>query len=384
MTTTRERPRLAELATDLLAREHAANEHLSRVAPDPDAEALTIAAMANRIERDAHRRRLARAAWGLSLAAAFAVGVGATWMATHRARPALATVAPRAEARPEVRVDVTARAEGDGVRFVHDGREAPLGDDTALGEGDRVVAAAGARASIALSTGTRFAIEPGADFTVVQRGATQSFALDAGSVHVDVAKLHAGERFLVQTADAEVEVRGTSFRVTAAAPSCGGSATRVEVTEGVVVVRSASGETRVPAGERWPQGCDAPTPAPAGTVPAKPPTTLRAPRVAPPAAAAREDAAPEETSALKAQNRLYSGALASKRAGDARAAAAQFDQYLALYPDGALAESAAVQRFEVLAAFDRPRAVDAARAYLARWPSGFGREEAAALVAGGR
>ena len=54
---------------------------------------------------------------------------------------------------------------------------------------------------------------------------------------------------------------------------------------------------------------------------------------------------------------------------------------LARFPNGALAESAAVQRMKVMREIDRGRARELARAYLARYPHGFAREQAAALLA---
>src|SRR5690606_20168407 len=46
-------------------------------------------------------------------------------------------------------------------------------------------------------------------------GRAEVVELAAGRVTVEVARLRAGERFVVRTEDAEVEVRGTAFEVEA-------------------------------------------------------------------------------------------------------------------------------------------------------------------------
>ena len=82
---------------------------------------------------------------------------------------------------------------------------------------------------------------------LVEQSQRKRFSLEAGSLFAKVAKLTADERFVVATPDAEVEVRGTAFRVTIvpADRACeDGSPTRLEVTEGVVVVRHAGVEHR--------------------------------------------------------------------------------------------------------------------------------------------
>ena len=94
--------------------------------------------------------------------------------------------------------------------------------------------------------------------TVAAEGAAQVLHLDAGSVELHVEKLTSAQRFLVDTPDSEVEVRGTRFSVSVVPPdaACGaGVRTRVAVTEGVVVVRHAGLEDRVALGESWPAGC---------------------------------------------------------------------------------------------------------------------------------
>jgi hypothetical protein len=249
-------------------------------------------------------------------------------------------------------------------------RSTPLVEGEALAPGSRIVARPGGHAILAFATGTRLTVEDEGDVTLVDGGPTSVIAVARGSLRADVAKLHAHERFLVRTDDAEVEVRGTSFRVSAGG-ACDGAGTRVEVYEGVVVVRHGADESRVAAGESWqPQEC-APTPAPAAQPrPAK--------SVAPP----RPHGDTRSVSALRAQNDLFAAAVAAKQSGDTSGAAERFDEFVTRWPGSALAESAAAQRMKLLHASGSRRAADAARAYLARWPEGFARAEAEGIVAG--
>jgi hypothetical protein len=72
--------------------------------------------------------------------------------------------------------------------------------------------------------------------------------------------------------------------------------------------------------------------------------------------------------------------MACKRRGDVAGSLAALDGLIAAYPRGTLAESAQVEKMRVLASADRRRAADAARAYLARYPNGYARDEARALT----
>jgi hypothetical protein len=212
----------------------------------------------------------------------------------------------------------------------------------------------------------------------VAQGATQLFRLAAGSLRADVQKLHAGERFLIRTSDAEIEVHGTSFRVANVPPdpSCGGgTATRVSVYEGVVTVRAAAGEASVRAGQVWPTDCGRTV---AGSSAA---SSAGAARVARPSTAANTPAV-VSPSQLAAQNDLFAQASAAEREGRTADALARLQELVAKYPSGPLAESAAAERMTILSRTDRARAVDAAKAYLARYPAGFARSQAEAVVRG--
>jgi outer membrane protein assembly factor BamD (BamD/ComL family) len=94
-------------------------------------------------------------------------------------------------------------------------------------------------------------------------------------------------------------------------------------------------------------------------------------------------------SSLAEQNNLYARAIAAMRhataaksRSDAHEALAAFDQLMAKYPSGPLAESAAVERMRLLHVTDPARAVSAARLYLNSYPNGQARAEAEGIVAG--
>ncbi len=163
----------------------------------------------------------------------------------------------------------------------------------------------------------------------------------SGAVSVHVAKLNAAERFVVVTPDAEVEVRGTRFKVDlvpAAADCGGGTLTRVSVEEGVVDVRGPSGEARVPAGAQWPPGCDRPQ-APSARAPqGRPRATVARTAAVPP----RSSEAPSST--LATENDLFASALRAGREGNRRQAVELLDLLLNRFPRSPLHASAAAAR----------------------------------------
>jgi hypothetical protein len=283
--------------------------------------------------------------------------------------------------------------------MVHDRAELALSNGQVLAEGDRVLLPRDSEASIVLSTGTHLHLEGGADLTLVEARSTQRLHLAAGSMHLDVAKLRAGERFLVRTGDAEIEVRGTSFQVVAAAsidPSCEDrTTTRVTVREGIVSVRAGASEARVGAGEAWPRGCGAAPALPAATETSSPPpvqqapsATIPAPRAPRSTGSAVHNGAASATSAtsasdLAAQNDALAAAVAAKRSGDTETALAGFDRFLSTYPRSPLTETVVVERMKLLATTHPARGLQAARDYLARYPHGFARADAETILEGG-
>jgi len=336
-----------------------------------EVRARTIAAMEAALRAKARKSELRRRSTRFALAASFVLAALGGYAMHRRSR-----VAPQAEVTASVRrLDGTASTWRNGQ---------PVPFEGALNNGDRVTTAAGSHAEIALSTGTSVVLGPSTDTTFTGANNLQSFSLATGRVHARVAKLHDGERFLVRTADVEVEVRGTIFEVSLAEsdPSCGGGTrTRVSVTEGVVVVRGNAGETRVAAGESWPSGCvaGAPTPSTSVAVVTPPAPSVSAAPAPHPIVSVSASASVD---ALAAKNDLFASALAAKRRGELHVALAAFESYLTKYPSGELVESASAQRMAILGKLDSAKAAVAAKQYLASWPNGFAREEAEALSKG--
>lgn len=357
-----DRTPLARAATERLA-----SAEPKIAAPGPAARDAAVAAIAQAIVASARARRRRRVAWA---AVAVAAGVAAIGSARVLSRGARST-------------EVVAQG-GDGVTLSHGGAVGPLAGGIALAGGDRVHVPPFATASLSLSTGTRVDVEGGSDLVLVAKDGDQIFALDAGATRFSVAKVEPGRRFVVRTADVEIEVRGTAFRVATGQPTCDGTTTRVWVSEGTVVVRRAGQEWALAAGGGWPAGCS--EPAATTTVPAIASTNLPA-SIASSAAPATPHKAtevkvihePKPASDLAAQNDLFAEATAKKRAGDRAGAAAAYERLLAKWPSGPLAETAAIERMRLLQGTARR---DAAKSYLARWPNGSARREAEAFAAG--
>jgi len=364
------RPRLSDAAAKVL-REAPLSANR---APTRDEEARALAAVAQAIRGNATRRSRGRYAAGALVAAAAAVAL-VVGVRTRRGAPV---------------VDPSAVVATSGA-VILSGPKAPSHFD----DGARAVADEGPGA-FTLGTGTRMSLDKGGALSVIEQGAVQRYSLDRGAIRLDVAKLGTAQRFVLRTADAEIEVRGTSFHV-AVMPDTAGCApaatTHVEVFEGVVVVRAFGDEATLRAGDMWPQCHSVVAPSTAST-PAPPRAAIGAPDEGAPAVAtaARQTprtptprapgtaqrAAPPTSSALAAQNDLFSEAVTASRMGENTRAVALFDQFLAEYPGSSLAESATAQRMRLLGNGDAKRA--AARAYLARYPSGFARADAEAIL----
>jgi len=293
--------------------------------------------------------------------------------------------------------------------------------DRPLGAGDQVFAPLTGSVRLGDLGGTQLTLEPGGMLTVVESTATRRFALRRGAVEARVRKLVAGERFIIETADAEIEVHGTEFRVALGEPEsvpCTGVgpkasvATRVSVTGGVVSVKWSGDEQRLRPGDEWPPRCAdtraqlarqegegaaaAAPPAIAPSAEPLPPSRSsrhhasggsKGQRPAAPAAAGNDAAelrAPRRevpASVLEAQNDLFISAVRARRAGQNARALALFERFMRDYPDASLFESALVHKMRLLAATsDLAGAAASARQYLTRFPDGFARDEARALL----
>jgi ferric-dicitrate binding protein FerR (iron transport regulator) len=349
-------PRLAEAAARLMADSR-------KDAPDRPVPPLprdrAIDAIARAIEARARLRRRRRWVMRTGAAAAIvALGVGMTAMTSrHRTPIAQSAATPTA---------AVLHVEGGGVDVQPGpGTTDPRAGASPLGRGSRLVARPDGRATLAFATGTQLTLEEKADVTIVSEGATQRFALTGGAVRAHVAKLGPGDRFVIATSDAEIEVRGTSFRVSVVPPdaACGdGTTTRVDVVEGTVWVKHAGGEAVVDAGETWPTGCTPPVVAPSANVVAPTPSTVKSSALA--------------ASKLAEQNDLFADGVAAKRRGANAEAIATFERFAAKYPASPLAESATIERMKLLDASGSPLAKGAATQYLARYPHGYARDDA--------
>jgi ferric-dicitrate binding protein FerR (iron transport regulator) len=174
----------------------------------------------------------------------------------------------------------------------------------------------------------------------------EAVKLVRGRAHLQVRKLHGGQRFHVLTPDADVQVRGTEFDVEligSTAPAgaepavehrAGSPGTCVRVQEGLVAV-VAGGETHLVApGQTW--GC-----------PVEAPVARRAPAPAVALPAPERHVAPSgptpprpTPSDLREQNELFQRALEAERGGRYGDATRLYRRLLARSPHGPLSAQA--------------------------------------------
>jgi hypothetical protein len=239
--------------------------------------------------------------------------------------------------------------------------------------------------------------------------ANHRFSLARGSVHLEVAKLKRGQRFLLNTVDAEVEVHGTVFDVSVLNASNGcEQRTRVSVKEGLVEVRSAVELRTLRSGEVWTGTCPSPAKASKAeltsvavgsaksaiksesltehlasrSISAVDPTDDARPPSGTGQATTPNLLLTEATPAseLAKQNDIYARASVEQNQGHRLEALALYNQLIARYPGSALVESAHVQRIRLLRQTNKADAIREAGQYLVQFPKGFARAEAEALV----
>lgn len=317
----------------------------SRITPArPAAADGAIAELGDTIRRAALRRRRRRAVLTGALGAGGCAVAAAVLLVLRPGAQPPATVAQRHAPPPAF---VAARAGGATVDRA-DHRPEALAPGTIWHPGDRL-RSQGAPVELSGPDGTSLTLAASSELQLLRADAERWLRLNAGGVSVHVAKLGAGQRFVIVTPDAEVEVRGTRFKVelAPAAADCGhGTVTRVQVTEGVVEVRSPQGDVRVPAGAHWPAACaqaaavSAPRPAHARTrlVPARATAVVASP------AAAQARIETPSSSTLATENDLFSSALRAEREGDRHEAMELLDVLLARFPRSPLQASAAAAR----------------------------------------
>ncbi len=216
---------------------------------------------------------------------------------------------------------------------------------------------------------------PGARWRQARHDGLETVTLAEGALGIHVRPQHAGERFLVDLPDGELEVRGTTFDVSVS----GGGTRSVHVDEGLVELRLQEHPVvRLGMGESW-------TAAPAGpaentsssrAVPSTPvPRATSVPAI-PAAPAGSAAAAPDDGATA------YADALDRLRGGRSEEAAAAFHAFLLAHPTAAQAEDASFLEAVALARAGRVDAAAlAAEHHLASYPGSFHRREAAILAA---
>ena len=336
-----------------------------------------LAAM-KRLQRSVVRERRAlssRARWIVAAAAlALAVAIAAVGI--------LRSTAPIADQAAE---SVRLRAVAGIVEVRRSGHRDIVGADTRLlAPGETVETGAGAVASLFLPSGATFSMTERARLQVERRApAHEGVRLAMGRIDVHVPKLPSGGTFVVESTDATVTVRGTRFAVVVeGAPR---PVTRVEVSEGVVAVASRGKTVELRSGDRW-SSAEAPDEvAPEATALPGRGTEASLPSPALPAAGASNSTnAGRPRSTLGNENELLSQAMAASAAGDDAGALSLLGAFLSKHPRSPLAENASVERLRVLARTgNRAAAARSARAYLARYPEGMGKDLARRLATEG-
>lgn len=260
----------------------------------------------------------------------------------------------------------------------------------------------GTEAPAALAAPTyRLDASPGASWQTIAEGAAHRLRLASGSFMLEVDKLTAVQRFVLELPDGELEVIGTRFGVRVEPEGT----RRVEVTEGRVVLRLRDAlPISLGAGESWPAERESARAATPSSVPAAAPPPVPAaepPSPPKPAAAApserslpiaRQTALPETKPALAApsgeqaapagtHNDDFARAVAAFGAGDYGQAERLFQDFERRHPEDARKEDSTFLR-----AVARARRGDAAgarataRQYLERYPNGLRAREAERLV----
>jgi TolA-binding protein len=259
----------------------------------------------------------------------------------------------------------------------------------------------GSDASVALAAPTyRLDASPGASWQTIEAGATLRLRLGSGSFMLEVDKLTAVQRFVLELPDGELEVIGTQFGVRVEREGT----RRVEVTEGRVALRLRDAlPISLGPGESWTAEREAaqaadPRSAPADprSVPAAKPTSTPAPAAAAPSersrARARQTAPPETKRALVppsgeqaattgTPNHDFARAMAAFGAGDYGQAERLFQDFERRHPDDARQEDSTFLRAVACARRgDTAGARATARQYLERYPHGLRAPEAERLA----
>ncbi|TKD12271.1 outer membrane protein assembly factor BamD [Polyangium fumosum] len=254
-----------------------------------------------------------------------------------------------------------------------------------------------------------------ARFTRNRSAGLDEVILEDGALDVARSRLAAGERFVVRTKDAQIEVRATALRIEAKE----GRIRSVAVEQGTAEVQYAGFTAVIPAGGSWRATGDAaveaadkeksaaiPAPEPTSSAvvpsaPAKGKTSSRAAAVrgsrgmSDPSSDTPNENVMEESSwtgtppsaptfappppvrVPSAASRAFADAMASLRRGNYADCADKFEQFVSTYPADARADEADYLRAVALQRAGRTaEAVAAAKRYLATRPKGAHRADA--------
>ncbi len=223
----------------------------------------------------------------------------------------------------------------------------------------------------------------GARFTLAAQPPDEIVRLREGVIDLDVDPLAAGERFRVVVGTDEVEVRGTSFEVVAAADHL----VSVHVIHGRVEVRRAGDAPVVLAGgEAWHATAasvlaPAPTPAPVIASPPRPAPTRPAVTIASKLPRTELPVPAPSAKAPDPQEAAFVRGWDAMRQGEYGQAAAAFNRAVALAPDGALSEDATFWHAVAVARLHRSsEAIAAFRSFLDAFPISTRAGEASAML----
>jgi TolA-binding protein len=260
---------------------------------------------------------------------------------------------------------------------------------------------------------TTVAPERGARFAQQSAGGAETVTLDEGAATFAVRPLAAGERFIIKTADGEIELRGAVARVEAA----GSRVRAVSVQEGKAEVRYGGAVFELSAGSAWSPPVAAPSPpvdpsptaAPNASPNASPnalsaadprlgraslhatgatPTARGASKPAPSVAEARASepvaptATPPEPPKVDPGATDFADAVHLFERGDYPSAARRLAEFSRAHPDDGRAEDSAFLGILALQRTGKTaEAAAAAQRYLQAYPNGYRRAEAVKIAA---
>jgi hypothetical protein len=203
----------------------------------------------------------------------------------------------------------------------------PVSGELETAEGSKANVRAADGLEIELEAGTRVGLDE-------LQAKSRRLKLLRGAIRCAVPHTSASEPFVVLTPDATIVDLGTVFTVSVEGPD---HATHVTVEEGEVMVRHATGESRVRAPGSWSSSENAIAPEPSAAEPAPAPT---APRPAPPLGATASARPSHGDNTLNAEAQLLRQGLAAERQGRFSEARSVLSTLLRKYPSSSLAPDA--------------------------------------------